>query len=53
MPVLRAAIVAGTAAAALFTTLPATPAAPVASSPVTLTAQTASVRTSGHAQSPQ
>jgi peptidoglycan DL-endopeptidase CwlO len=38
---LRAAIVAATAAAALFTALPAPP----ASSPVTLTAQTASVRT--------
>jgi cell wall-associated NlpC family hydrolase len=45
MPVLRAAIVGGTAAAALFTTLPATPAAPVASSPVTLTAASATVRT--------
>jgi peptidoglycan DL-endopeptidase CwlO len=42
MPVLRAAIVAGTAAAAaLFTALPAAPTGP----PVTLTAQTASVRT--------
>jgi cell wall-associated NlpC family hydrolase len=41
MPVLRAAIVAGTAAAALFTALPAAPTSP----PVVLTAQTASVRT--------
>jgi cell wall-associated NlpC family hydrolase len=45
MPVLRAAIVAGTAAAALFTTLPATPAAPVTAPPVTLTAASATVRT--------